>query len=585
MHNMSQRNSRIARTMAELSEYDFEVRYRAGKDNKIADTLSRLHETPVSLPSQVPPALPDGLSVLTIVEGGGDSLPKSLFAVLQQHKGLYNPMLEIPKDHANLRLVIVGEVLNNLPVYGLPSNRETKNRLKLTELPGELMGDWACKAFAKIFNLDVWVHHGMRYPVIHTAQECLGPDSTKRVHLQCISGVHYNPLSEYRSYSPKLEPCQERPLLPTLIEEDSDETDNLQVTFAVTKSEASSCSHDLEYTVIVIECNNHYLCALFDSGAQINLIGRKALESLNLPNHTMEPCQSPVGIKSVGNSKLVAECVVELKLTINGILYDPPVPFAVVDESSMPYCAILGANMLRKLNAVMNFKQKIIHLNVLGQQISIDMPRQTQDVEPVGYCLVQELLEPSFPRATAGLNHAQAVELQARDPVIRNLYSMVQDHHPPPLWRDGALTRFRHHAQFLCTLDNLLWYKTSSDLKLVVPFHFLVEMGLAMHYKRAHPGRNKLIKMLQSVLWHPSLTKVAQDVCYSCELCQKFKIGTQLVHPPMLKIVAPKPFELVATDLIQLPPSRTGHIGCLVCVDHGSKWIAAVPIRNKNLTI
>lgn len=44
MHSMSNQKSRLMRTLNELAEFDFEVRYIAGKDNSIADALSRLGE-------------------------------------------------------------------------------------------------------------------------------------------------------------------------------------------------------------------------------------------------------------------------------------------------------------------------------------------------------------------------------------------------------------------------------------------------------------------------------------------------------------------------------------------------------------
>jgi hypothetical protein len=38
----------------------------------------------------------------------------------------------------------------------------------------------------------------------------------------------------------------------------------------------------------------------------------------------------------------------------------------------------------------------------------------------------------------------------------------------------------------------------------------------------------------------------------------------------------------MAADLISLPTSPRGFVGCLVLVDHYSKWVTAVPIKNKS---
>ena len=41
------------------------------------------------------------------------------------------------------------------------------------------------------------------------------------------------------------------------------------------------------------------------------------------------------------------------------------------------------------------------------------------------------------------------------------------------------------------------------------------------------------------------------------------------------------PFQLVAVDLILLPKTSSGHLGCLMVVDHYSKFVSAVPLRDK----
>ena len=255
MNNIAQRNSRIARTMSELAEFDFEVRYRAGKDNQIADTLSRLTPALPSHPEITTDTLPDGLTVLTSVEGGGDALPKSLFAVLQHHRGAHNPSLPAPACQTELRQQLVNEVLKNLELYASQSDRLSKNKIQLAALPGQLMGDWALRAFTKIYSLDVWVHHGIKYPIIHTSLENPSTDPSKRVHLQCISGVHYNPLVENRFYQPLCENNNHTPPDTSLcvLEMSSDEAEDypdIQVTLA---SEAflmppCSCPGKSEFT-------------------------------------------------------------------------------------------------------------------------------------------------------------------------------------------------------------------------------------------------------------------------------------------------------------------------------------------------
>jgi hypothetical protein len=61
--------------MVDLAEFDFTIKYRPGKDNTAADTMSRLINVPVDREDDSPSdILPQRLSLIKSVEGGGDSL-------------------------------------------------------------------------------------------------------------------------------------------------------------------------------------------------------------------------------------------------------------------------------------------------------------------------------------------------------------------------------------------------------------------------------------------------------------------------------------------------------------------------------
>jgi hypothetical protein len=132
--------------------------------------------------------------------------------------------------------------------------------------------------------------------------------------------------------------------------------------------------------------------------------------------------------------------------------------------------------------------------------------------------------------------------------------------------------------------DGLLWFKGDGISVPVVPFHFLVEIALQVHWQLGHVGRNKLIEALKGEIWHPSRSVVAADICNSCPQCQQYKTSSQQVTPPILKIERKRPFDMIAADLVQLPKTRTGYIGALVVVDHCSKWLAVAPLRSKTST-
>jgi transposase InsO family protein len=123
--------------------------------------------------------------------------------------------------------------------------------------------------------------------------------------------------------------------------------------------------------------------------------------------------------------------------------------------------------------------------------------------------------------------------------------------------------------------------KSGSRDVAIVPFPLLVEIVYKTHNKVAHIGRHKLIELIGQHFWHPSLDEVARDVCASCIHCQLYKCSSQPICPPTIKIQSRCPFDLVAMDLIQFQKSRKGNVGALVIVDHFSKLLNVIQIKNK----
>ncbi|KAL7630233.1 UNVERIFIED_CONTAM: hypothetical protein RMT77_019624 [Armadillidium vulgare] len=115
----------------------------------------------------------------------------------------------------------------------------------------------------------------------------------------------------------------------------------------------------------------------------------------------------------------------------------------------------------------------------------------------------------------------------------------------------------------------------------IVPFKVLVHLAVIFHQELAHIGKHKLHYAVGSLVWHPAIYRVTNDVCVTCDICQKFKISHQTKTPPTLKIETTFPFQLVAMDCVNFPRTSRGNIGCLVAVDHFSKWIFMEPLKDK----
>lgn len=97
MSTLTRDNARVNRTLLELDEYDFEIRYSSGTQNLAADYFSRLPPPEVAPDLPLDPAyLPPGLRLHRRQEGGGDAMLLSLWEVLQYHRDDKDPAFTFP---------------------------------------------------------------------------------------------------------------------------------------------------------------------------------------------------------------------------------------------------------------------------------------------------------------------------------------------------------------------------------------------------------------------------------------------------------------------------------------------------------
>lgn len=134
-------------------------------------------------------------------------------------------------------------------------------------------------AVCKIYNIKVWIHHGIPFPVIYKVnRDHFDLVNTPIIHIQCISGVHFNPLYSRRD---RVE------LAPLVITKNVNSL-NQQIQCTPTKMDNSEiaikilinmhldgrmCSHDIAQKYFCIATvSDVKFCALIDTGAQISLI-------------------------------------------------------------------------------------------------------------------------------------------------------------------------------------------------------------------------------------------------------------------------------------------------------------------------
>ena len=71
----------------------------------------------------------------------------------------------------------------------------------MSKLPGQTPPVEFLRAFSKMYGLQVWVHYGLLHPMIaYVTGSIPVVELDQQVHLQCISGIHYNPLAENKLF-------------------------------------------------------------------------------------------------------------------------------------------------------------------------------------------------------------------------------------------------------------------------------------------------------------------------------------------------------------------------------------------------
>ena len=207
--------------------------------------------------------------------------------------------------------------------------------------------------------------------------------------------------------------------------------------------------------------------------------------------------------------------------------------------------------------------EKLPALRVVG---SLQPGCDTQDSVPGESCLSSYV-------------DLEVVRVLQQMPELVTLVEYVRNSIPIEDWEEEWHT-FRGAIKKLVLRDDMLFY-IGDWMVPVVTADLTIEIAVTSHYNMAHMGRDKLVHLLRRHLWHPRLYAVCRDVCTSCPQCQLMKVSRQWVAPPTFRITTAFPFEMVAVDLVQFQKLREGYLGCLVVIDHKSKWLAVAPIKDK----
>ena len=435
-------------------------------------------------------------------------------------------------------------------------------------------------SIASLYEVEIRVFHDMPTPVVYRPNT----NSGNVIYLQCLSHIHYNPLY-CRKAIKDISDGKLVNMVQNLYHKDDDKFDsnyedvNLMNEILL-KEVTKECQHCDLSPSINLSYNFHNLCSLIDSGAQVCLVSNDTWNKVKKGDEIVHDAEG-TSILGLGNrsSNVVGWVNMKLKYSDDCVLSE--FPFAIVRDSILPCCLLLGLNFLNKFVSNVNFSNNTISLN--GRNCNMFCSQVLDVGAHLRLCNFSKLESNVLDDVNVKFNIPceDLKAMQCSTHAIRLLRQKVTNKILPQLWRVRSLNQFKRHFHDLEIVDGLLVKRCGDISAVVVSFPFIIEIVDKVHRQLAHIGRHKMLHVLRGHFWHPSLDKISREICRACEYCQLNKVNLQRVVPPTLKLEAPFPFYMVAMDLMMFPRSHRGNVAVLVVIDHCSKWMTAVPLKDK----
>ena len=580
LHNMKMVDSRLARTLEDLGDFSFTIQFVPGKMNSIADGLSRIPSRE-SENSEYLETLPVGLELDGLpIPGGGDSLFEALHRVITNNVA----DRQSPSDQQGLREILIDELSRNPVYYGLTDSKELRKESRCMKGRGQLPFVEVLLAASVVYRIVIKCHFFASNPVVYQYGGINEENCSAVVHLQCLGGVHYNALKNNEDTSPDIieEPGNTQYLgeLPLETNVSCCIHDNLNAQGGYCKRCQLSVYPWIECKIGEISC-----CGVLDTGSEISIVRKSLINDCqdNIKCHNVDG--RLIGISGFTGKTTSTSAWVSLEIFLGDGFESYSHAFAVIDDELLPHCMILGCDFIVKHKLSINFAPGIVKQCISGEP----------SVELMAPCFSANALHimPARPyeNKTISMNHNVELPLiekltpflikdVQKDPIIATLKEVIHVGYCTKDWPE-MLKQFKRYGSILFIENDVLIAK-GDESRVVVSFEFLVKTVTNAHLCMAHISREKLLDVVKRYIWHPEVTKVVSDVCLSCTQCQLLKVGSQRIRPPMLKIESCCPFGLVAIDLVQFPRIPRGNIGCLTLVDHYSKWLSMVPIKDKS---
>ena len=462
------------------------IRYIPGPQNEAADTMSRIIASipPKESTNVKENELPPGFRLIEKIDGGGDTMFQSLLVVLKDLSELHTELV-IPDNHVDLRRDLVECLIENHTKFKLKLTKEKSKFLKAMKHPNTLPSEEVLLAACFLYKVEVWVHHGMKSPITYRLDDKVPADGNNRIiHLQCIAGIHFNPVMEVHRNG-KLEVKNKNVNVLMLKEEREAEEYhredsvshliNVQVEKAI---EFCNCEHSRkrEFCKYVASVAGVSFCALVDTGAQVSAISEALWERIkDKTSATLEEPENLL-IYGVGKKEATILGIVRLKLKLLDMDVSSEIPFAVLGLNDMPCCAILGANFISKNQIAIDFDGQMLYCeNEAGEQLIYPFQEETnvgtkteyfhgfigqeirsssEESQDMTYDSDQDHDSINARNVRYVIHNNKIADLQNHDHALSSLKNKLIMKQPSNKWKEPYLKQFRRYCSELEVVDD-----------------------------------------------------------------------------------------------------------------------------------
>jgi len=180
------------------------------------------------------------------------------------------------------------------------------------------------------------------------------------------------------------------------------------------------------------------------------------------------------------------------------------------------------------------------------------------------------------------LSKQELLDAQEQDPILSVVRQqlLLQDPDSVPTsssWKKFPLCHYRQLWPQLILNDSILYrvMKSPTMIKhkklIVVPQSLNLEHA---HDLAGHPGMDRTLTRLMQTAYWVGMPKDVGHYYSCCLICQ--------AHPtPLQPVIASRPWEMVAVDVLKVSTSPQGNGYLLVAKDYFSKWPFAMPMPDQ----